>query len=311
MSNFLVTGGAGFVGSAIAKQLLATNHNVWIIDNLSTGYKENVPDHSVFIEGDCSEFNTIDKLRDQKFDAIFHIAGQSSGEISFEDPIYDIQCNTLSTLQLLKYAVKTGCRKIIYASTMSVYGDHEKQRVSELDETNPKSFYAVGKLASERYLLLFKQNYDIDFVALRYFNIYGPGQNMANMKQGMVSIYLKQIIDSVYNEVTVKGSLERVRDFVYIDDIVNISINALDNEKMNNLILNVGTGIKTTIHQLIERLMIETNIKKEIQIVEGTPGDQFGIFSNTQLLCSCLDYKFQTFENGIRLFVNSLMRQDG
>jgi UDP-glucose 4-epimerase len=311
MSNFLVTGGAGFVGSAIAKKLIATNHNVWIIDNLSTGFKENVPDQTVFIEGDCSKVSTIAKLRDQKFDAIFHIAGQSSGEISFEDPIYDIQCNTLSTLQLLKYAVKTGCRKIIYASTMSVYGDHEKQKVSELDETNPKSFYAVGKLASERYLQLFKQNYDIDFVALRYFNIYGPGQNMENMKQGMVSIYLKQIIDSFYNEVTVKGSLERFRDFIYIDDVVNISINALDNDKMNNLILNVGTGVKTTINQLIERLMTETSIKKKIQIVEGTPGDQFGIFAHTGLLFSCLDYKFQTFENGIRLFVNSLMRQDG
>ena len=308
MSNFLVTGGAGFVGSAIAKKLLSANHNVWIIDNLLTGYKENIPIESIFIEGDCSDINTIDKLIGQNFDAIFHIAGQSSGEVSFEDPIYDIQCNTLSTLQLLQFAVKTGCRKIIYASTMSVYGDNRKQKVSELDEPNPKSFYAVGKLASERYLQLFKNNYDIDFVALRYFNIYGPGQNMKNMKQGMVSIYLKQLIDDEFSEIQVKGSLERFRDFIYIDDVVNVSIDAVENPKMNNLILNVGTGVKTTVRQVIDLLMKETNVQKEIKIINPTPGDQFGIFANTDLLKSCINCKFQSIEIGLNNFVESFKR---
>lgn len=306
MKNYLVTGGAGFVGSAIAHKLIKNGHSVYIIDNLSTGYMENVPIEAKLIVGDCSKIDTIIELKNQHFDAIFHIAGQSSGEISFEDPIYDIQCNTVSTLQLLKYALKTGCRKIIYSSTMSVYGDHEKQMVSELDETNPKSFYAVGKFASECYLKLFNKNYDIDFVALRYFNIYGPGQNMANMKQGMVSIYLKQIIDNEFKNVIVKGSLERFRDFVYIDDIVNITIEALENMKMNNLILNVGTGVKTTVNRVIELLMKETNIKKEIIVEDSTLGDQFGIYSNSDLLISCCGYEFKSFENGIKQFVKSL-----
>jgi UDP-glucose 4-epimerase len=300
MSTYLVTGGAGFVGSAIAKQLIAINHNVWIIDNLSTGYKENVPDQSVFIEGDCSKQETIDKLNNIKFDAIFHIAGQSSGEISFEDPLYDLNCNTVSTLLLLQYARKTGCPKIIYASTMSVYGDAESQIVSESDETAPKSFYAVGKLASEKYLKIFHDTYGIDFVALRYFNIYGPGQNMSNMKQGMVSIFLQQIISDQYNEITVKGNLDRFRDFVYIEDVVEITLAANTNKGFNNKIINIGTGKKTSVFEVIETLKKQMKIDKPILEKEGTPGDQHGIFADNTLLQQLGFNSLVDFESGIK-----------
>ncbi len=127
-----------------------------IIDNLSTGYLKNVNPNAIFIKGDCSDINIISKLDRFEFDAILHIAGQSSGEISFEDPIYDINSNTVSTLLLIQYAVKTKCRRFIYASTMSVYGQQgEKICFSEEDQTNPLSFYAVGKLASENYLKIY------------------------------------------------------------------------------------------------------------------------------------------------------------
>lgn len=311
MSSYLVTGGAGFVGSALAKQLLLDNHQVCIIDNLSTGYIDNVPAEAVFIQGDCSQVDTISKLSNQYFDAIFHIAGQSSGEISFEDPVYDINCNTISTLLLLQYASKTNCRHIIYASTMSVYGDHQKQIVSETDETKPKSFYAIGKLASENYLRVFQETYGIKFTALRYFNIYGPGQNMENMKQGMVSIFLKQVLSNEYAEIAVKGSLERFRDFIYINDLVTITIASLTNAKMHNQIINVGTGIKTTITQVLEVLMESTKIRKEIKEIEGTLGDQFGIYSDMSKLNKCIDFEFTPFDKGVDLFVGSLKINNG
>jgi UDP-glucose 4-epimerase len=113
MSRYLVTGGAGFIGSAIAKKLLEQNHQVYIIDNLKTGYLEKVPNDAIFINGDFSKDEVIAKLNDTKFDAIFHIGGQSSGEISFEDPEYDLNTNALSTLKLLQYCVKTECKKFI------------------------------------------------------------------------------------------------------------------------------------------------------------------------------------------------------
>lgn len=300
MAIYLVTGGAGFIGSAIANKLLNDNHQVYIIDNLKTGYIENIPQNAIFINGDFSKDATIDKLNDIKFDVIYHIGGQSSGEISYEDPEYDLNTNTLSTLKLLQFAKRTGSTKFVYASTMSVYGEQENQeQFSEEDETNPKSFYAVGKLASEKYMKIFAQQFGIDFVSLRYFNVYGPGQNLENLKQGMVSIYLKQFLDNTFNEVIVKGDLNRFRDLIYIDDVVNITIESAKNKDFINKIINVGTGKKTTVNEILTAIKENLNSTKEIKIVDGTPGDQFGIFADNQLLLSIYENDLVNFNDGL------------
>ncbi|ALV23660.1 nucleoside-diphosphate-sugar epimerase [Campylobacter iguaniorum] len=294
--KFLVTGGAGFIGSAIAKKLFDRGDSVLIIDNLSTGYIENIPENVDFIEGDFSKDDIILQLDNQKFDGIFHIGGQSSGEISFENPEYDLNTNTLSTIKLLQYAVKTGCKKIVYASSMSVYGEHfGKECFSEDDLVSPKSFYAVGKLASERYMDIFSKQFGINYVALRYFNVYGPGQNLQNLKQGMVSIYLKQFIDDKFDEVTIKGSVDRFRDLIYIDDIVDITINSMDNPNFNNQVINIGTGKKTTVANIINLIKQYTNIDKKIILTDGTPGDQFGIYANNTKLTSLYPYPLVNF----------------
>ena len=183
--NYLVTGAAGFIGAAVARKLLSEGNQVTTIDNLFTGYKENVPDGCEFIYGSTSDKEVIDSLKDRKFDAILHIAGQSSGEASFEDPVYDLQTNAQSTVLLLDYARKTGCKKFVYASTMSVYGDHNPPKCDEETEVCPKSFYAIGKIASEHYMRIYSQNFGITCTALRLFNTYGVGQNMKNLKQGI------------------------------------------------------------------------------------------------------------------------------
>lgn len=305
--NYLVTGGAGFAGSAIGQNLIDHHHHVWIIDNLSTGYLRNIPGEAVFIEGDCSNKETINQLQNQNFDAILHIAGQSSGEISFEDPVYDINSNTVSTLLLLQYAVKTHCKRFIYASTMSVYGQqNNKICFSENDQTNPLSFYAVGKLASEEYLKIYSRTYGIDFTALRYFNIYGPGQNLDNLKQGMISIYLRQLMDPAFESISIKGSVDRFRDFIFIDDIVAITIAFINQEATFNQIINIGTGIKTTITELLVLLQKHTGLTKEIIHLQGTPGDQFGIYADNNKLKQTLNIALTTIDNGIKLFVDSI-----
>lgn len=305
--NYLVTGGAGFVGSKIANKLITSGHSVVVIDNLKTGYLTNVNSSAIFIEGDCSDSQTISKLNGYQFDAILHIAGQSSGEISFEDPVYDINSNTVSTLLLLQYAVKTNCKRFIYASTMSVYGQQAEQICfSEKDQTNPLSFYAVGKLASEQYLKIYADCYGINFTALRYFNIYGPGQNLDNMKQGMISIYLKQLIDPSFKNITVKGSPERFRDFIYIEDVVKITIDFIHQQNTFNQIINIGTGKKTTISELLGLLIKHTGTEKPVELSSGTTGDQFGIYADNGLLKTLVDINFTDVDNGIRLFINSL-----
>ena len=187
MSNFIVTGAAGFIGSALAAELIQNGHTVVTIDNLSTGYETNIPDGVEFILGDCGDNETIKKIPKRNYDAIFHIAGQSSGEISFDNPVYDISTNTVSTLLLLDYARQHGCDRFIYAGTMSVYGMQPEKPVNEDSHCSPSSFYGVGKLASEHYLKIY-QPFGIDTTSLRLFNVYGPGQNLENLRQGYFSL---------------------------------------------------------------------------------------------------------------------------
>jgi len=302
--KYLLTGGAGFIGSVIAKKLLNQGDEVVIIDNLSTGYLSNIPIGASFIKGDISSINTIKELDNQYFDAILHIAGQSSGEISFEDPIYDLNCNTTSTLRLLDYAVQINCKRFIYASTMSVYGEQDnKEQFSENDQTNPKSFYAVGKLASETYMKIYQQNYGIDFTSLRYFNVYGAGQNLKNLKQGMVSIYLKQFIDDKFDVVEIKGSIERFRDLSYVDDIADVTIKSINSKEFYNDIFNVGSGIKITINTMLKLMKKYLNSSKEIKITNGTLGDQFGIYADTTKLKEIYPNEFLKFEDGLKLMI--------
>jgi len=310
MANYLVTGAAGFIGSHIAQKLLNLGHQVSTIDNLSTGFKSSIPENCNFIEGDIANKESINQLNGQKFDAILHIAGQSSGEVSFENPIYDLNSNTASTLMLLDYAVKTKCSRFVYASTMSVYGEqNKKEQFSEKDDARPKSVYAVGKLASEHYLRIYKEQYNINYTALRYFNVYGLGQNLDNLKQGMVSIYLKQFIDDDFDVVEVKGSNKRFRDLSHIDDITDVSVEAIYNKDFFNEIINIGTGRKITVKYMIDLIKIFLNSDKKIVIVDGTKGDQFGIYANNNKLKNIYHQEFIKFEQGLGVMIKELKHE--
>ena len=280
MKNFLVTGGAGFIGSNLIRRLIKDGNNVTTIDNLTTGFKKNIPKNVNFIKGDCGNPKVYDKISKKKFDAIFHIAGQSSGEISFDDPVYDINANTTSTILLLKYALKSGCKRFIFASTMSVYGIKSHKPVKEIEATMPVSFYGNSKLASENYLRIY-QKYGIDYTSLRLFNVYGPGQNMDNLRQGMVSIFMSQMINN--RKIHVKGSPSRYRDFIYIDDVVEYFIQSINSNKSIGKTINIGTGKKTLVHQLIKILVSFYDKKIPVKYSGSTQGDINGIYADTNL----------------------------
>ena len=279
MAHYLVTGAAGFIGGAVAKRLLDEGNQVVTIDNLSTGYVDAIPEGVEFYEGNCQDTEVIQKLEKYSFDAIFHIAGQSSGEISFDDPVYDLQTNAQSTLLLLKLALKTGCKKFVYASTMSVYGDKPDEPVQEETILNPKSFYGVGKIASEHYMRIYQQ-YGINSTALRLFNVYGPGQNMENLRQGMVSIFLAQAINNKY--VLVKGSKYRFRDFVNINDVVDAFLKAGSKKDFQFHSVNICTGVKTTVGELISEIQDGLPYEIRVEYKGSTPGDQFGIVGSNE-----------------------------
>ncbi|WP_027203372.1 NAD-dependent epimerase/dehydratase family protein [Butyrivibrio fibrisolvens] len=294
--NYLVTGAAGFIGGAIAQRLIAQGNRVTTIDNLFTGVKERVPQECIFINGDVSDSAVIDSLKKEKFDAIIHMAGQSSGEVSFDNPVYDLHTNTQSTILLLRYALETGCKKFIYASSMSTYGDHNPPICSEATQTIPKSFYAVGKLASENYMRIYSE-YGIACTALRFFNVYGIGQNMDNLRQGMASIYLSMALRN--RHIHVKGSKERFRDFVYIDDVVNAVLASLERESGYEY-YNVCTGIPTTVERVVEKIKESLPFDVSVEYSGSTPGDQFGIYGSNDKIREDLGWSpLNSFDDGM------------
>lgn len=301
MSNYLVTGAAGFIGAAIAERLLKEGNSVTTIDNLFTGNRDHVPTGCKFIEGGCQDKDVINSLKGEHFDAIIHIAGQSSGEVSFDDPVYDLQTNTQSTILLLKYAKETGCKKFIYASSMSTYGDHNPPLCSEDTPTIPKSFYAVGKLASENYMRIYS-DMGIACTALRFFNVYGIGQNMNNLRQGMASIFLAMAIKD--HHILVKGSKDRFRDFVYIDDVVD-AVKCTLNRTEGYDFYNVCTGVATTVEQIVNTIKSALPYDITVEYQGGTPGDQFGIYGNYSKLENALGWTPHiNFEEGMKKMID-------
>lgn len=295
--NYIVTGGAGFIGSRLAGALIERGHEVTVVDDLSTGKESNVPEGARFEEGDLSS-PEIYKSLPKATDGILHLAGQSSGEISFEDPVRDLERNTVSTLRLLKYAREAKCQRFIYASSMSVYGDTKGQPGREDSPCNPQSCYGIGKLASEHYVKMLSGS--MKYTIWRMFNVYGPGQDLSNLKQGMVSIYLAQALRS--QEIIVKGSKKRYRDFIYIDDVITAWTSSLDSSLFENKILNLGTGTKTTVEDLL-RLIISITGERAIRVEGGTEGDQHGIVACPERLCASIqDTEFTSLSHGLRLF---------
>ena len=300
MKKILITGVAGFIGSKIAKKFISEGFEIIGVDDLSSGKIENIPKGLDFIKKDLSD-SSILKFLPNEVDLILHLAGQSSGEISFDNPVNDLKKNTLSTLNLIKYGIKNKAEKFLNASSMSVYGNVPDKPIPENFNKVPISCYGVGKLASENYLEIFKNQ--LAFINFRMFNVYGPGQDMDNLRQGMVSIFLSQALKE--NKIHVKGSLDRFRDFIYIDDVVDIWYEFALN-KTENISLNLGTGIKTSLNELIN--LFKNNFSDLKYYSKGnTPGDQKGIYPDIGKLKSLTEKnKFIKLNEGLKMFIESI-----
>jgi UDP-glucose 4-epimerase len=293
----LITGVAGFIGSHVAGRFLKEGYQVVGVDDLSGGAISNVPPGTDFIQGDLSLPETISKLPGDCH-KILHLAGQSSGEISFDDPVADLQKNTVSTLNLIRYGIDNHVERIVYASSMSVYGEVDDAPINENYTCAPLSCYGVGKHATEGYLRVYQKQ--LPCVALRMFNVYGPGQDLSNLRQGMVSIFIAQAISK--GEIHVKGSLDRFRDFIYIDDVVEAWFQAATCTSALGKIVNVATGVRTTVGNLIDH--IQRLVPGSSFFVHGaTPGDQSGIYADISELQRCLGLTdFTPLDVGLRSF---------
>jgi len=278
--RILITGGAGFIGSAIARRLIDEGHTVAVVDNLSTGRQANVPLEAEFVKYDLAQADCLDHLPSGKFDAVCHLAAQSSGPASIDMPYYDLQVNAASTLLLSRWCLKNSVPRFLYASSMVVYGNKHASPVSEDAACEPIAYYGVSKLASEHLLRLASLE-GLNVTAFRMFSVYGPGQNLENMKQGMASIFLAYLLRG--EEVPVTGSLERFRDFIYIDDVVDAWIKALGIHQTPSPVYNLGTGKATTVRELLRTLIrvMKLDADHPIKELQGSVFDQFGLTANT------------------------------
>lgn len=299
MDKVLITGVAGFIGSHVASRFIQEGYRVIGVDDLSSGKLANVPTDVDFIQGDLAKRSTINGLPSD-CSIILHLAGQSSGEISFDDPVADLEKNTVSTLNLIKFGIKNRTKRMVYASSMSVYGAVADAPIIESHLCTPLSCYGVGKLAAENYLRVYANK--LPFVSLRMFNVYGPGQDLSNLRQGMVSIYLAMALNN--GRIEVKGSVNRFRDFIFIHDVVEAWLRAATYPSTLNQTLNVGTGVRTTVGELLERIC--SLVSGSSYFIQGTtPGDQSGIYADVEKLKQTLDINHYTSLNeGLRLFVD-------
>jgi UDP-glucose 4-epimerase len=302
--RILITGGAGFIGSKLARRIIADGGQVVIVDNLSTGVRDNIPAEAEFIEADVGRPETIGRLPLTPFDAVCHLAAQSSGAVSMEQPFYDFQTNATSTLLLTRWCLKNGTRRFVYASSMAVYGNPATLPVGELDSLNPISYYGVSKLASER-LMAVAAAQGLRCTALRMFNVYGPGQNMANLRQGMASIYLAYLLRG--EEVPVTGSLERFRDFVFIDDVIDAWMRVLSLESTPAPVYNIASGEATRVQDLLGYLISACGLPPDhpVRSLPAPPGDQFGLRANVSQALEDLGWRPGIgLPEGLRRFVS-------
>ena len=278
--RLIVTGGAGFIGAHLVNRLIQEGFAVTVVDNLSTGSTGNVNPKADFMNGEILNPEFVKRLPSRNIKGLFHLAAQSSGEISFENPYADLQINVGSTLLLLDWCRKNDIRRFIFTSSMAVYGKEGDEPLSESTPCTPKSFYGIGKLAAENYIKFYGA-LGLEPTILRFFNVYGPMQNLNNLKQGMASIYMSYLLKG--EPIPVKGRLDRFRDQTYVADAIDAAMLCLKDPVSINQTYNIATGTKTTVKELIDtRIRVSGNVPGSypVKVMDGTPGDVFGSYAD-------------------------------
>jgi UDP-glucose 4-epimerase len=279
MKTCLVTGGAGFIGSHIADRLVASGYRVVVIDNESTGFRENVNPEAIYIRGDVTKMDDLRKAFAHDLDVVFHIAGQASTIRSFDDPYDDLQVNVEGTLNVVKMCLEHRVPRLLYASSMTVYGHPTAIPTPETEPRTPISYYGIAKYAAERYVHATADRVDLDFdfnvTSFRMFNVYGERQSLENPYQGVVSIFIANVLNE--EPITIHSNGEQSRDFVHIQDVVNAWMSALDNDRTYGEVLNLGTGVRRSINELVDVTLAAFGHSRETYPVEYAPlrpGDQ-------------------------------------
>lgn len=305
--NILIIGGAGFIGFNLYNKL-RINSNLTILDFKKKIQKKNFSRKTKFIYGDISKKNCFKSLekKKNKFDLIYHLAAETSTYLCEINPEKCFRTNILGSVNVFNYCLKFPPKKLIFTSSMAVYGK-EAINVKENDNCKPISNYGFSKLFTEQ---LFKK-LDVkktNIKIFRIFNAYGPFQDFDNKFQGMLSIYLSQIFRNSQVEVT--GSLERSRDFIFIDDIIRVITNKKILSANDDIIFNLASGKKLTVKDLLDKIFKLTNKKKKIFLKKPHKGDTFVSYANIKLLKKYGVKINFPITRGIKIMIKDIKRFD-
>src|SRR5215471_12136292 len=275
----LVTGGAGFIGSHLADRLVNDGHRVTVIDNESTGRRSNVPRGARYLKGDVTCLDELEAVFAEGLDVVLHVVGQVSLIRSYADPAFDLLTNVLGTINVLRFCLKHRVPRLLYASSMTVYGHAASLPTPEDTPCCPVSYYGITKYAGERYVHTTAERLDLDFdfrvTSFRMYNVYGPRQALDNPYQGVLGIFLGNVLRN--EPLTIFGDGEQSRDFVYIGDVVRAWVTALDHEGSFDGIFNIGSGRRLTINQLADAVLRacgQTRSTWDVRYLPARPGEQ-------------------------------------
>jgi UDP-glucose 4-epimerase len=268
--KILVTGGAGFIGSHVVDAYVAAGHEVVVVDDLSTGKRENLNPRARFHQLDIQDPRTIELIRDERPTVLNHHAAQMDVRRSVADPLFDARVNVLGTINLFEGARRANVRRVLFVSSGgAVYGEQTTFPAAESHPTNPVSPYGVSKRAGELYAFFYHVEYQIPFVALRYANVYGPRQD-PHGEAGVVAIFTGRMLAG--EPVTVNGDGRQTRDYVYVGDVARANLLALERECLGPV--NIGTGIETDVNTLARLLLEAAGSRSAVRHGPARAGEQ-------------------------------------
>lgn len=264
--KYVVTGGAGFIGSNLVDKLVESNHEVHIIDNLSTGKIENCHSKAIFHNHDISDEKNLINLKEifLNTDTVFHCAASARVQPSILNPIQFEKNNTIGLINSLKSSVDSNVRRFVYSASSSVYGPTEKLPSKEIDKINPISPYATQKYYGEVLCRMFSEVYDLQTISLRYFNVYGEKQNIGGAYATVIGIFLNQVNNN--KPLTINGNGKQRRDFTYVGDVVEANMLASESNNVGRgEVINIGSGTNVSINSLAKMISKKIEYKEPVK----------------------------------------------
>jgi UDP-glucose 4-epimerase len=297
--NFLITGAAGFLGSAIANQLAREGHQVRGIDDLSAGDPQALSPDIHFTRGDINDRPKLWTLL-QEVDCVYHLAARVSVPESILYPREYNAVNVGGTVSLMEAMRDVGVKRVVFASSGAIYGNQDIQPLTEGQTPCPSSPYAVSKLAAEFYIRTIGGLWGIETVCLRIFNAYGPGQHLPASNAPVVPYFLRQAVRN--GTLVINGDGNQTRDYVYVDDVVSGMVAASTAPNINGLVINIGSGAETSIRSLADLVLFVTGSQTNIIYSTQTPSGVLRLCADLSLAAQKLNYKPSiSLEEGLRL----------